>query len=405
VVKQAARLALRPKTESASIGKKIGGWVGDMAQKAIMAITGFGDYQVRSNSLVAKLGGTGVGVPAFQRGRHCTSVCHREFVTLVSSPGSAFNATTFQLNPSSSFFPWLSELALSWEQFAFRGAIVEFVSTSATAVASTNTALGSVIIATQYNVLAPPFATQQQMESYEFVTSCNPSQSMIHPIECDPTQNMIREFFVDQGFGGDQRLQVLGTTTVATVGQQAASIVGELWISYEIDLIRPKLFSGVANLGLSAHLVSNTVSVAASSFASNPYNLLTNPATAGSDLPITPAGATLTFPGWMSGFVLVVSNALLDGGNVVISSTAAPTVSSGGQIRGAFFNTGLTSADNPLSASTYILNSLGWCVFLFLNGSSPSTPVVLTSAPYAGLTGTANVLHSEVWASTMGISG
>lgn len=400
--KQVARLVLRPKAESASIGKRVGGWVGDMAQKAIMAITGFGDYQVRSNSLVDKLG-SGKGVPQFQKGRHCTQVCHREFVALVSSPGAAFTVTNYQLNPSSNFFPWLSELALSFEQFAIRGAVVEFVSTSATAVASTNTALGSVIIATQYNVLAPAFATQQQMESYEYVTSCNPSQSMIHPIECDPSQNMIREFFVDQGFGGDPRLQVLGQTSVATVGQQAASVVGELWISYEIDLIRPKLFSGVANLGLSTHIVAPNGS-SLNVLATSPYNLLSAPANVGSDLPMSFAGNTITFPGFLSGFVLIVVNATLDGGNVVVSSIAAPTITSGGQIRGAFFNSA-TQADNPATASSYILGSLGWSGFVFLSGTTPSTPVVLTFSPYSAMTGTANVLKFELWASTMGVSG
>jgi hypothetical protein len=228
------------------IGSKIGGWVGDKAMSFIKGITGFGDYTVKSNTLV-----NGGSPPQFAAGTHCTKICHREFVGTVSSPGSAFTITPYPINPKSPFFPWLSEIALSFEQYKVRGMVVEFKTTSATAVSSTNTALGSVILATQYNVLAPPFTTQQQMEAYQFVTSCAPSSSMIHPVECDPMQNSVSELYVDSS-SGDPRLEYLGTTYLATVGQQAASVIGELWISYEVDLIRPKLFSGAATLGLSA---------------------------------------------------------------------------------------------------------------------------------------------------------
>lgn len=228
------------------VGSSIGGFIGHAAQKAIMAITGMGDYKVKSNTIM-----NGTSPPAFAAGKHCTKFCHREFVTNITTPGSAFSIQQFEINPKSALFPWLSEIALSFEQFIVRGMVVEYKTTSATSIASTNTALGSVIIATQYNVLAPAFIGQQQMEAYEYCTSCAPSLSMIHPIECDPSLNSLREFFVDSS-SGDPRLENLGTVYVATVGQQAASQIGELWVSYEMDLIRPKLYVGVANLGITS---------------------------------------------------------------------------------------------------------------------------------------------------------
>jgi hypothetical protein len=409
LVKAAARLVLRPKAESASLGKRVGGWVGDMAQKAILAITGFGDYQVRSNTLT-----NGGSPPQFSMGKHMTKICHREFVGLVTSPGAAFTTTNYFINPTTNLFPWLSEIALSFEQFAVRGMVVEFKSTSATAVSSTNTALGSVILATQYNVLAPAFTSQQQMEAYEFCTSCNPSQSMIHPIECAPNLTTVSELYVDQFSTGDPRLQNLGVTTVATVGQQAASTLGELWVSYEIDLIRPKLFLGVANLGLSSHWVSaGSLGDTVNSLATAPMKHFTNAnLTPGSDLPATLGPISgITFPVGFSGFVYIVYNAIISGNGAAFSDNVncSPVVLSGnGQVRGALFN-GIGSvsrftAPSTTSAGTGSGQWTNQC-FLFIPGNS-SVPCVFTWTPFNGITDTTDTwVASEVWMTTVSISG
>jgi hypothetical protein len=39
----------------------------------------------------------------------------------------------------------------------------------------------------------------------------------------------------------DKRFSDLGMFQFATVGMQAASVIGELWVSYHVELIRPKL--------------------------------------------------------------------------------------------------------------------------------------------------------------------
>jgi hypothetical protein len=235
-----------PPVSGRSVGSAVGGWVGDMAVKAIKSITGFGDYKVSRNSLV-----NSNQIPQFSINSRSVLVRHREYVGNVVSPGPAFTTTTFLINPTTSLFPWLSELANSFEQFRLHGMVVEFKSTSADAISATNTALGSVILATQYNVNSPPFSTQQQMEAYDFVTSCKPSESMIHPIECAVSPGGVAEFYVDTGYGGDSRLSFLGATILATVGQQAASTLGELWVSYDIELLKPKILGGYPSAGLS----------------------------------------------------------------------------------------------------------------------------------------------------------
>jgi hypothetical protein len=347
--------------------------------------------------------------PQFAAGAHCSKLCHREFVGLVSSPGANFTITPYPINPKSPFFPWLSEIALSFEQYKIRGMVVEFKTTSATAVSSTNTALGSVIIATQYNVLAPPFSTQQQMEAYQYCTSCAPSLSMIHPIECDPMQNSVSELYVDSSMG-DPRLEYLGTTYVATVGQQAASIIGELWVSYEIDLIRPKLFSGVPNLGLSAHYratFSTNPSMATilnayfSPFQLNsPYltSTLTNPAP-GSDFPLSfPTGQNglIQVPGWVSGTYLFNYGLVLTSGGqdgVELSSTTiyiqvlsgSATVSSSSVIGVGHGPSGATQ--NQWTGSN---GGMNFNFVVTFTGQYPGVPVVLEMTPWTPFPPTIN---------------
>jgi len=396
----AARFVLDPEAQSKSIGNRVGGWVGDMAQKAIMAITGFGDYQVKSNTLT-----NGGSPPAFQAGKHMTKVCHREFVGLVTTPGAAFSITSFPINPKGPLFPWLSEIALSFEQFVIRGMVVEFKTTSATAIASTNTALGSVIIATQYNVLAAPFSTQQQMEAYEYCTSTAPSISMIHPIECAPALTSVQELYIDSSTG-DPRLENLGTVFIATVGQQAASTIGELWVSYEIDLIRPKLFSGVANLGLTNHTAWSG-SVLLSAVAPSIFGLFSPQSgtviAPGSDLPVTfPTVTTMSIPGWVSGAYLILVAGILDGGTAALSAGTAPTLVSGsGGVISTWTGSPAFQRTGPSQSSTTPSNFVIAFV-VTLPGTAPAVPVVFTWTPWNSSTGTANVVGMDFYATGLG---
>lgn len=304
------------KSKPQSVGSKIGGWVGDMAQKAIMAITGMGDYTVTSNSLV----NTPNGPPAFSSNRHSIVVAHREFVGLVSSTGSGFASNTYFINPTAQMFPWLGALASNFEIFKFRGLVVEYKATSATAVSSTNTALGSVIIATQYNALAPPFVDQIQMEAYEYCTSSVAFTSMIHPIECSPKEMVATELYTDLGYvTGDPRFSILGIVNVATVGQQASSTLGELWVSYEVELIRPRLFGSFPTQGYSFRIgtvnapASNAdiFSALATQQTTNTSALSQLPASMtldvsiGSNSVVGKNSNTLTFPIGLTGYFLL----------------------------------------------------------------------------------------------------
>jgi uncharacterized membrane protein len=210
-------------------------------------ITGFGDYQVKKNALVYNVD----AVPEFSNDKRCTIVTHREMICDIQG-STNFSSQVFRINPAiATTFPWLSSIAGNYEQYVIQGLVFEFKSTSAYALSSSNAALGTVIMATQYNSLSPAFTNKQQMENYEFAQSSTPVHSLLHACECDPSQTANQGLFYvnnpnDQD--GDARLYDLGRFTIATQGMQATGYnLGELWVSYKICLLKPKLV-GVQNV-------------------------------------------------------------------------------------------------------------------------------------------------------------
>lgn len=226
------RMRQRPSVSSAYMAPGIRG-MGPMSA----GVTGSGAYRIRQNSLLSS-----GPVPNF--GANEIRVSHREFLGNVMG-STGFLLRQFPLNPGQSItFPWLSQLAANYEQYKMHGMIFSFVSTSATAVSSTNTALGQVIWATDYDVLATPFSTEVEMLSTLFSNYGTPCYNLVHAIECDAKSRPINTLYVRTGpvpDAADARMYDMGVTSFATFGMQAASNVGGVWVSYDVTLIKPKI--------------------------------------------------------------------------------------------------------------------------------------------------------------------
>lgn len=227
----------------------------------------------RSTGRVDHLGDTIMGYGSYRRGRGGTRggskilggnpptvqnssggfiVRHREYLGDLNT-SQAFTNYQFRINPGDeSTFPWLSQLAPNFEEWVPRGIVFQFKSTSSDAVVSTNAnaALGTVIMATEYNPYNGAFADKRQMENYEWAKSCKPSQSMIHGVETSKFQNPMGSYYVRNGpppVGQDLRLYDIGTFNIAAVGMQSnGAACGELWCSYEIELRKPRIQVGEA---------------------------------------------------------------------------------------------------------------------------------------------------------------
>lgn len=249
-------------------GARIGGITGSSAGQMISTLTGLGSYRVKSNLFAA-----GQGIPAIRNRSNkpgTVIIRHKEYLGDVtsSSTAGAFRLESYTINPGIiTTFPWLSQIALNYEEFEFQGLLFEFRSMSGDALNSVNTALGTVIMATNYNVLNPPFATKAEMDAYEFSNSCRPSETMVHLIECSPQQNVLSELYVRANSvpaGADARFYDLGNFQIATSGMQGTSVnVGEIWVSYQVALLKPRLYSALGRDSAFFHISNSSYSSAA----------------------------------------------------------------------------------------------------------------------------------------------
>jgi len=203
---------------------------------------GSGDYTVGSNSLVSKASS---GVPMMHKTAQSVVVRHREYICDITGSAAFTIAQTLPLNPGlSTTFPWLSSIATQFQEYTFKGVVFHYIPTSGDAVSSTNSSLGSVMIATNYRSTDAAFVNKQQLLNEYFSGDAKPAETFCHPVECDPKENPFNVQYVRTGAvpsGQDQKMYDIGVTYVATQGQQAAFICGELWVSYEVELRKPVL--------------------------------------------------------------------------------------------------------------------------------------------------------------------
>lgn len=170
-----------------------------------------------------------------------------------------FGINVFPLNPGmSATFPWLSQVADSYEEYRIKGLAFTFKSTSTPFVQSQKSmSFGTIIMATQYNVNNPNFNNKRDMENYIGATSGSPLQGQMHVVRLgdDP----LRTLYVRQGTplekNYDLKFYDCGKFELATIGMNidtnepnASLACGELWVSYEIELLKPRLRSSVSRV-------------------------------------------------------------------------------------------------------------------------------------------------------------
>lgn len=230
-------------------GSQVGRNIGSLAGGIFKRITGVGDYEVKKNTVL-----TDSSPPMFGPNGRGVVVRHREYLGDVS-PTVNFTVKTYPINAGlSTTFPWLAQTAAAFEQYRVLGMVFEYKSLSSDAVlsSSASSSLGAVIMSTQYNVYDPIPTSKVIMENYLYANSSKPSMNILHPIECDNTETPTKLLYVRQAdIGGDYRLYDLGNFSIATSGMQnTAGVIGELWVTYEIEFYKPK------QLGIPASVIT-----------------------------------------------------------------------------------------------------------------------------------------------------
>jgi hypothetical protein len=153
---------------------------------------------------------------------------------------------SFDINPGlSASFPWLGNVARNFEQYRFNKLKYHFVSHSATAIGSTNTALGDVLLVTQFDPLDAAFATTAEIQNYEGSSWGRPSKNITHTVDVRRSKAAIKNLFVRAAAAPadtDIRMYDVGRFSLGTAGMQAASVLGDLVVEYDVTLIRAKTY-------------------------------------------------------------------------------------------------------------------------------------------------------------------
>lgn len=228
------------------VGSSAGHGIGASISKWL----GSGDYEVTKNSVVSGAQRMGSTVPDMHKANQSIIVRHKEFITTVKSSTGFTVQDSFDINPGNeSLFPWLAGVAARFQEYKIRGMVYHYVPTSGAAVSSTNAALGAVMLQTSYRASdIPPFSKLEMLNEYNSNESV-PCEAFCHPIECDPSENPFNIQYIrsSEPDGLDDKLLYdLGRTHVAVQGCQTDGFpIGDLWVTYEIELKKPLVSSSI----------------------------------------------------------------------------------------------------------------------------------------------------------------
>ncbi len=297
--------AVGAKLGSRRTGEKVGAFFGKIA--------GSGDYTVSQNS-ISRAGFATDSVPQFRASSRGTRITHREYLgDVIASSDGSFSIQSYALQPGLfSSFPWLASFATQFDEWIPNGIVYCYKPTSSFYSGTAN--LGTVILATDYDVTDTAYSSKLEMENSQFAVSVNCASAVMHPIECKMSERMSNCLFTRAGSVSDSlRFYDLGNFQIATVGCAANQNCGELWVTYDITLLKPQLFGGISGGGILAAQysltgVDNTHPLGTAATISGDSTLTT----------LTVTATTITFPLSLVGGTFVVA--------VRVTGTAASIV-------------------------------------------------------------------------------
>lgn len=334
----------------------VGGAAGTAVGAQLSRWLGQGDYAISKNSIIKPT------VPEMHRSGQSVVIRHREYICEVIGSQSFTVQRVLPINPGvEETFPWLSGVAAQFQQYKILGMVYHYVPTSG--AISSSQALGSVMLQTTYRATDASPSTKVEMMNEYWAVEGVPSTDIVHGLECDPKENPFSVHYVrSAGVGATDNLLMydLGKTFLATQGQTTNGVVlGDLWATYEIELIKPVITDSLG-LGTRGARLINT---------SGSWTTTTNTFPSAFTITgFTPTG-TITMPRVLGCYVVTV---------IAVGATATsswvPTVTGNVSTTGVtVFNGSWFSAANIGSGSNPI------CVFAFriISTSSPASFQVL----------------------------
>lgn len=167
-------------------------------------------------------------------------ITNREFITNVTI-GAIDNIVSWNLNPGlPGVFRWLSPIAMRFEYYVFKRLGFSFIPSCATATA------GSVTIAMDPDPADITPTTMGDLMTYGGATT----SAVWCPSYFDvPTRDLIKfgreKYTRGTGtiIGADLQTHDVGKLVLGTTGGSASAPIGNLFVEYEVELIRPQIDS------------------------------------------------------------------------------------------------------------------------------------------------------------------
>lgn len=264
-----------PKGSFQSAGSALGGYLGapqlgGAAGNLLSQITGRGNYKVNTNSIIEGDDLKPSQLSFSSSGAAAVRLRKREYIGSVVAPEepSAFTTTTYRLQSTDqTTFPWLAEIAGHFTEWQLQGCVFSFETSSSNYAA--NMALGTIALGTKYNSNERQFRNMEEILQSPYHTRGNPSESLMHGIECDPTLQVSERLFTRRpGCEGPPNLYDHGVVTIATEGLPASSgtILGRLFVTYDIELSLPVLPNVTLASGMSSIFSTNAIATTGPAF-------------------------------------------------------------------------------------------------------------------------------------------
>lgn len=190
-------------------------------------------------------------VPSMHSNGSRFNVKHRECLATVTQGAVVVAATTLvpafdqQLCPTNAnAFPWLSSIARLFEQYQWKGVMVEYVPVVDSG--STSVSMGTVAMFCEYNPASATNPTTAQIcLNQMWAQGARSSDRITMPIEVAPNGTPIPVNWTTSLQNADARLSSLGRLFVGCEGCPINAgnpiVLGRIWITYDIDLLKPQL--------------------------------------------------------------------------------------------------------------------------------------------------------------------
>lgn len=286
--------------------------------------------------------------PLVMRGKNGTVVRHRELLDNIV--GSAnFAVAAYSLNPGLlDTFPWLHNIAKSYEKYRVRKFAVEL---------KTNTGSqspGTYGVAIDFNSADSIPNTEQQIMAYTGSQNSAVWNSCTLMVDKLNKDSAYRELFVRTGAlpeSADIKTYDLGLLLVYTTGATDDALLGKIYLNYEIEFFTPQLglFNDVAAGSLSFQAVSPLRAAPFGTNGSPP-----EPIEVGGLQAVFLDGSSLSLP---AGSYLMAYEVVGTAFSPTLSPVVTFTPSNGGQIIGG-------ASQGVGSAGT---RGIGWSIFEVFN--------------------------------------